>query len=98
MTNPFDAAIAALESIKHKALVLMDGTEVEPGWAEPAIRFLEAARKVDKRAIDFFLCEAIEPREYEISSQDLPSKYSVGKRGVEILCTALPDRPAKEKA
>jgi predicted RNase H-like nuclease (RuvC/YqgF family) len=52
---------------------------------------LEAAGRVDKWAIDFFLCEAIEPREYEIFSQDLPSKYAVGKRGVEILISALPE-------
>jgi hypothetical protein len=55
------------------------------------LAILEAAGRVDKWAIDFFLCEAIEPREYEIFSQDLPSKYAVGKRGVEILISALPD-------
>jgi hypothetical protein len=86
--NPFDLAIFALKRERDKA-VIDDPCPICS--YDSAIRLLEAAGRVDKWAIDFFLCEAIEPREYEISSQDLPSKYAVGKRGVEILISALPE-------
>jgi len=87
-TNPFEAVISDLHWIISNRETADFAPIVD---IEAAIRLLEAAGRVDKWAIDFFLCEAIEPREYEIFSQDLPSKYAVGKRGVEILISALPD-------
>ena len=82
--GPLDAAIEVLGTWE-----LWNVTRTD---YDAAIRVLEAAGGMNKRAIEFFLQEATEPRAFEISSQDLRALYSVGKRGVEALIEALPDK------
>jgi hypothetical protein len=59
-------------------------------WIDDAYHILEAAGKVDKEAMEFFLLEVSEPREFELSFRDLKSLYATGKIGIGALLEALP--------